>query len=190
MTIPGWLIEAMGIDSDLVTRGNVAANVYRLAYGGNEGLNLGWVNMDQSTDWIIGIVNNTLERMEELDENAGGITLPEDRGVSWGEVAEMEEDAPNDAIHEIADSSVPIYNTERMAVMVEIDPMGSLPIDPEGVGIPEITGDTTLSELAGNILYWIAWTIAGAIVQARRSPPCESGKPCPTIGGHDCWLTD
>ena len=136
------ILAALDLDPELATDGNLAANVWRLAYAAPNdplaGIGLGWQDQEASTDFLTGIVFAVEEALTDDPESE-----------------------PDFA--EIADSAVPTYNAERLAAYRELDPHGQKEIDPEGFGV---SSADTVTEVIGRLMYGWAETIASALWSA------------------------
>jgi hypothetical protein len=146
MTLSPYTLAALDLSPELAIPGNVAANAWRLAYASPAdpfaGINLGFRDA-VSTDFLVSVVVGVEE------------AITADEPAIW-------EDATSIDVHEIADYAVPVYNAERMRAYLELDPYGSDPIDGEGIGV---TGDESISEVIGRVLYGYAYAIASALCE-------------------------
>lgn len=148
MTLEPATVRALGMDSltpDLVHEGNVAAHLYRLAYGGGDGLtgiNLGWADQEHSTDFLAGIVR-------DIEEMVSGAEDGDDLEEVW-----------NDYRHEFCDSAVPVYNYPR--IMAAMDLQASV----SDLGLLDGSGEVDMAQFAGVALYEEAERIGDALVRA------------------------
>ena len=145
MNLSPYTLAALDLSPDLAIPGNVAAHAWRLAYATPAnpfaGVNLGFRDKESSTDFLVSVVVGVEE------------AITADEPAIW-------EDATSIDMSEIADYAVPVYNAARMRAYLELDPYGSESIDGEGIGV---TGDESVSEVIGRVLYGYAYAIASAL---------------------------
>lgn len=98
-------LAALGLGAEQAKPGNVAAHLWRLAYATPsdpfQGINLGWKDQQESTDYLVNIVH-LVDELEDLDD---------------------------DQLHELADSAVPSCNATEVASQLpfcEVDDFGLL----------------------------------------------------------------
>lgn len=136
ITLPAVILRALDLSPEDSIRGNVAARAYNLAYGSSSdpfaGINLGWADQSDSTDFLVYLVDAVAEAITEGDD------LDEfDTG-------------------EAADAAVP-YGT-RQAVMValdldaEVDDIGLLPSEPNMGNIAQVAFYCTGSAIIGCLI--------------------------------------
>lgn len=135
--------SALDLSEDMATDGNIAAHAYNVAYRTSNdslaGIEFGWVDQEESTSFLVGLVM-------EIDN------LHLD-----GDLDEFE-----DQSHEIADSAVPIYNQERIAAAAQLH------AEVSDIGLLDSSGSVSLAEFSGIALYEEALTILYALVEAVR----------------------
>jgi hypothetical protein len=116
------LLKVLDLPSENATKGNIAANAYRVTHGGGlEGIGYGWSGQESSTDFLCSIVFSVEEAWNEISEKVQSLPIPaslvgsEAYEEGWEELRERGRD------HEIADGCVPIYTYDLLQTAIELD---------------------------------------------------------------------